>query len=900
MDCSKPGWTSNESLDSAYHMPRTENRAPAHRHRSTGARLAHLSENESRPGSRRPPESSPPSPGGSSSTSDHRSSRLAGAARAGSVACYAAGFLVAVAAFLSLPLQARAQTTITLVSNTGGTTTASTTSISAQPFTTGSNSGGYTLTSVVLGVGNYIEDLSILVRIVPSTLLNLPDESDSTKIITLTNPASVTGFALNTFTAPANTTLSADTTYHVLVTNADADAAVGVHRTSSNAEDDGAADGWSIGDTRYWKATIPDAWSSSTTSFLRIQINGYANTTTLSTDATLSDLELEGATGSEPILLSPVFDSATETYTASVANRIDAVTLTATKNDATAMVAITSDDDTNTKGEAELDLSVGSNTLTVTVTAADTTTKTYTITVTRAAAPPAPTDCPADTDWCTTLGVGYATESTALFKLDYWGYRSERCYGDLLSTTFSHGGTSYTVSAVERTKITNLAGNTVVTANLILRISPALPDGTVLQLGSRTFTVDTDSETSNPNQEQWNILNNPLSWTAGQHVTASLKFPTVDTTPPALSSGEVRPNGVELFLTFSEDLDLATQVLPAAVVGAFSITAAGLDVEISAVTAQAAENGLKITLQSPAKIVQGQTVTLSYDRSAAGTDALEDDADNEVASFTDFAVTNNSIVVPDTTPPALSSGEVRPNAVELFLTFSEDLDLATQVLPAAVVGAFSVTAAGLDVEISAVTAQAAENGLKITLQSPAKIAQGQTVTLSYDKTEAGTDALEDDAGNEVASFTDFAVTNNSALDTTPPALSSAEVRPNGVELFLTFSEDLDLATQVLPAAVVGAFSITAAGLDVEISAVTAQAAENGLKITLQSPAKIAQGQTVTLSYDKTEAGTDALEDDAGNEVASFTDFAVTNNSALDTTPRRCRARRCGQTAWSSS
>ena len=106
------------------------------------------------------------------------------------------------------------------------------------------------------------------------------------------------------------------------------------------------------------------------------------------------------------------------------------------------------------------------------------------------------------------------------------------------------------------------------------------------------------------------------------------------------------------------------------------------------------------------------------------------------------------------------------------------------------------------------------------------------------------------------------------------------MRPNGVELFLTFSEDLDLATQVLPAAVVGAFSITAAGLDVEISAVTAQAAENGLKITLQSPAKIVQGQTVTLSYDKTATGTDALEDAAGNEVASFTDFAVTNSSTV--------------------
>ena len=69
---------------------------------------------------------------------------------------------------------------------------------------------------------------------------------------------------------------------------------------------------------------------------------------TLSTDATLRNLGLKGATGNEPIALSPVFDSDTETYTSAVANRIDAVTLTARKTDANATVAITNDGDTST------------------------------------------------------------------------------------------------------------------------------------------------------------------------------------------------------------------------------------------------------------------------------------------------------------------------------------------------------------------------------------------------------------------------------------------------------------------------------------------------------------------------------------------------------------------------
>ena len=261
------------------------------------------------------------------------------------------------------------------------------------------------------------------------------------------------------------------------------------------------------------------------------------------TDVTLRDLELEGAPGAETIGLSPAFDSDTETYTALVANRIAAVTLTARKKDTTATVAITNDDDTSTEGEAELDLNVGSNTLTVTVTAEDATPKTYTITVTRAAVPPAPTDCPADTDWCTTLGVGYGSRTTSLSEFEEFGYLASSNFGDLLLTTFSHGGTSYTVSDVYRSKSTSPDGNTVFSDKLNIRVSSALPDGTVLQLGSQTFTVDTGSETSVPNQEAWDIRANPLSWTAGQHVTASLKFPTTPDPPTDLTanaSGETQ------------------------------------------------------------------------------------------------------------------------------------------------------------------------------------------------------------------------------------------------------------------------------------------------------------------------------------------------------------------------
>ena len=118
-----------------------------------------------------------------------------------------------------------------------------------------------------------------------------------------------------------------------------------------------------------------------------------AQAQTASTDATLSGLEILGAPDGETIALIPVFDAATGAYTAMVANRIDAVTLTATKNDNTATVAITRDDNTNTPDEAVLSLTVGANTLTVT-SADTTTTQTYTSTVARAAAPARPDRLP--------------------------------------------------------------------------------------------------------------------------------------------------------------------------------------------------------------------------------------------------------------------------------------------------------------------------------------------------------------------------------------------------------------------------------------------------------------------------------------------------------------------------
>ena len=133
--------------------------------------------------------------------------------------------------------------------------------------------GGYTLTSVDVGIqGDNIR--TRLFHIVPNKGNGEPNLSDPTKFITLTTPGSTTADKIHTFTAPANTNLAANTTYHLYLANEDGGNPGNIHRVSSQAEDDGAAPGWSIGNTRYRKNSSSDPWITDASTIIRMQING--------------------------------------------------------------------------------------------------------------------------------------------------------------------------------------------------------------------------------------------------------------------------------------------------------------------------------------------------------------------------------------------------------------------------------------------------------------------------------------------------------------------------------------------------------------------------------------------------------------------------------------------------
>lgn len=168
------------------------------------------------------------------------------------------------------------------------------------------------------------------------------DASATTSVAELTNPTSVAVGKLS-FTAPADTILSASTTYYVLVSTR---ASYSLQVTEGNDED--SKDGWSIGDSH----VSEDSSSNTATvdSALKMEVHGKFNAFT--DDATLESLALSEGT------LDPEFDADVIAYTAAVPNATERITVTAVKASDSATFAFLDLTDASTDAGFQVDLSV--------------------------------------------------------------------------------------------------------------------------------------------------------------------------------------------------------------------------------------------------------------------------------------------------------------------------------------------------------------------------------------------------------------------------------------------------------------------------------------------------------------------------------------------------------------
>ncbi|MCW8200861.1 hypothetical protein D8B23_21335, partial [Verminephrobacter aporrectodeae subsp. tuberculatae] len=322
-----------------------------------------------------------------------------------------------------------------------------------------------------------------------------------------------------------------------------------------------------------------------------------------------------------------------------------------------------------------------------------------------------------------------------------------------------------------------------------------------------------------------------------------------------------------------------------AAASAFAVSSAGnAAISVNSV----AVSGKTVTLTLSRTVATAETVTVSYTKPTTGNDtnAIQDAAGNDAASFAATAV-QNSTSAADTTPPVLiTTGNSGPkvNGNQLTLTYTDASNL--DAVNTAAASAFAVSSAGnAAISVNSV----AVSGKTVTLTLSRTVASVETVTVSYTK-PTGDNVVQDAAGNDAVSFSNQAVTHGTSVaDTTPPVLiTTGDHRPKvtGNQLVLSFSDTGNLDADATHKPASGAFTVLVNGVANVVTNVSVEAQAKTVTLTLSTA--VTSDQTVTVAYADPTTGNDAnaIQDAAGNDATSFAATAVTNDTSAsaDTTP----------------
>ena len=247
-----------------------------------------------------------------------------------------------------------------------------------------------------------------------------------------------------------------------------------------------------------------------------------------------------------------------------------------------------------------------------------------------------------------------------------------------------------------------------------------------------------------------------------------------------------------------------------------------------------------------------------------------------------------TVTASDRVAPALASATAEGSSVTLV--FSEAL--AEGPPPSA--GAFAVTVADEARPLTEPTpvsligpVPVSVGGTEVTLRLAEAVTAGSAVTVTVAYTAPGAaraPALQDAAGNRVASFTGR-VAHNTTDDMTPPKLRAHLMPPSdppwvkGHTLTLVYNDVLD-PRSVPPAS---AFTVTVQGVEANEAAPAALATLRpvsvaGMEVTLRLARETAMGERVKVSYRPSDAGTTPLKNVAGLQAADFRNEEVDNRN----------------------
>ena len=333
------------------------------------------------------------------------------------------------------------------------------------------------------------------------------------------------------------------------------------------------------------------------------------------------------------------------------------------------------------------------------------------------------------------------------------------------------------------------------------------------------------------------------------NVASATAVDPTDSTPPTIVDADA--TGIRVLLGASEQLDESPDRAPPA--SAFTVTADGAPIAVESVLLEGTFVGLR---GLDPEITIGQTVKVSYRDPTPGDDqaAIQDYAGNDAASFTDYPVRNASVLLgPPTnlTATAISATQI---------------DLSWEA-PA------GFTPEGYRIEVSADggttwSDRVANTESTATAYSHTGLTLGDT--RHYRVSAIDQAGLIESLPSNVASATAVDPT-----DSTPPTIVDADA--TGIRVLLGASEQLDESPDRAPPA--SAFTVTADGAPIAVESVLLEGTFVGLR---GLDPEITIGQTVKVSYRDPTPGDDqaAIQDYAGNDAASFTDYPVRNASVL--------------------
>lgn len=316
--------------------------------------------------------------------------------------------------------------------------------------------------------------------------------------------------------------------------------------------------------------------------------------------------------------------------------------------------------------------------------------------------------------------------------------------------------------------------------------------------------------------------NNPFEGINGRNAW-SFKTVALDKTAPLLSSASLESNRT-IRLKYDEALNSGVSLM----LGSFAVTVNEEKRNIDSVYIQG--DSVYVTLSTGVAV--GQVIRISY---IQGIRMIEDLSGNAAGSFTARVVTNNIQSVLPTPKDGILTGKT------LVLNFNDQLRTAS----AAGYNQFYVYADGTSLGVNAMSS----SGSSVTLGLNNVASSVQSVRVTY---YAGSYPLQDQFGQNIASFSDFYVRNTS--DTVAPVYQSAS--GSDKQIILTYNEGL--SPNSLP--LVSQYSVLVGSTPNYVTNV----AVSGNQVTLTLASALSTGSYTTVSY---VPGTAGISDLNGNRAS---------------------------------